>query len=78
MVRFTFEAKVVYWRGPPPFFLAPVPPRYCEDIRRLSTLVTYGWGMIPSRRRDVGLVAPQHGVRSQRPSLADAFRCLPT
>lgn len=47
MAQFSFQAEVIYWRGPSPFFFAPLPTRQAEDIRRLSKLVTYGWGMIP-------------------------------
>ena len=47
MVQIRFEATVVYWRGPSPFFFAPIPPKQAEEIRRLSKAVTYGWGMIP-------------------------------
>jgi len=43
----TFESEVIYWRGPSPFFFAPVPAGLAEEIRRLSRFVTYGWGMIP-------------------------------
>ena len=46
-VRFGFEAEVIYWRGPSPFFFAPIPPRHVAELRRVSKLVTYGWGMIP-------------------------------
>ena len=42
-----FEAEVIYWRGPSPFFFAPVPPDAVAQIRQVSRLVTYGWGMIP-------------------------------
>ena len=47
MAQFDFEAEVIYWRGPSPFFFAPLPQDAAEDIRKLSRLVTYGWGMIP-------------------------------
>lgn len=47
MSEFQFEATVVHWRGPSPFFFAPVPPQCGDEIKRLSTYVTYGWGMIP-------------------------------
>jgi hypothetical protein len=46
-VQFKFEATVIHWRGPSPFFFAPIPPRYGEEISELSKLVAYGWGMIP-------------------------------
>jgi hypothetical protein len=47
MVRFEFEAEVIYWRGPSPFFFAPLPKHDAEEIRRISREVTYGWGVIP-------------------------------
>jgi len=47
MLQFRFEAEVIHWRGPSPFFFVPIPASHCEEVRRLSKLVTYGWGMIP-------------------------------
>ncbi|WP_149760334.1 DUF1905 domain-containing protein [Neomesorhizobium albiziae] len=47
MAQFRFEAKVIYWRGPSPFFFVPIPLQHSEEIRRISKVVTYGWGMIP-------------------------------
>jgi uncharacterized protein DUF1905 len=47
LVQFSFEATVIDWRGPSPFFFAPIPLQHAEEIRRISKLVTYGWGMIP-------------------------------
>jgi hypothetical protein len=47
LVQFKFETKVIYWRGPSPFFFAPVPPECAAELRRVSKFVTYGWGMIP-------------------------------
>jgi hypothetical protein len=44
---FSFEAEVIYWRGPSPFFYAPIPPAPAEEIRRIAKFVTYGWGVIP-------------------------------
>ena len=45
--RFRFEAEVIYWRGPSPFFYAPVPARHDAVLRGLARAVSYGWGMIP-------------------------------
>ena len=56
MVQFEFEAKVIYWRGPSPFFFAPVPSRHSGEIRHLSKRVTYGWGMIPVEAAIGGVV----------------------
>jgi hypothetical protein len=44
---FSFETRVIYWRGPAPFFYAPIPPEHAQAIQRAARLVTYGWGMIP-------------------------------
>jgi hypothetical protein len=46
-IQLSFEAEVIYWRGPSPFFFAPLPPRTAEEVRRVSKAVTYGWGMVP-------------------------------
>lgn len=42
-----FETQVIHWRGPSPFFFAPLPREQADEISRLSKLVSYGWGMIP-------------------------------
>ena len=55
-VRLRFEASVIYWRGPAPFFYAPLPTPEAEEIRRLSRQVTYGWGMIPVEATVGGVV----------------------
>jgi len=47
MKSLSFEAEVVYWRGPSPYFFAPTPIAIAEAIRATSRLVSYGWGMIP-------------------------------
>lgn len=43
----TFRATVIEWRGPAPFFYAPVPAEHVEAIRRAAQVVSYGWGVIP-------------------------------
>ncbi len=47
LARFRFESTVIYWRGPAPFFFAPIPPHHAAELRGISKLVTYGWGMAP-------------------------------
>ena len=42
-----FEGKIIYWRGPAPFLFVPVPEKQSRDIKTISALVTYGWGVIP-------------------------------
>ncbi|WP_332774092.1 DUF1905 domain-containing protein [Phenylobacterium sp.] len=46
-VRFEFDAEVIEWRGPSPFFFVPIPGRYAEELRRLAKAVSYGWGVVP-------------------------------
>ncbi len=46
-MTFEFEGTIWYWRGPSPHHFVTVPEEYCEEIRAISGLVTYGWGMIP-------------------------------
>lgn len=42
-----FIGTIIFWRGPSPFFFVPVPAKQSQDIKSISNLVTYGWGVIP-------------------------------
>ena len=42
-----FSGKIWYWRGPAPFFFVTIPAKQSRDIKIISGLVTYGWGVIP-------------------------------
>ena len=33
-MEFSFETEVIHWRGPAPFFFAPVPDAHVADITR--------------------------------------------
>jgi hypothetical protein len=46
-VRFQFEAEVIYWRGPSPFFFVAVPQPLVAEVKAVARAVTYGWGMVP-------------------------------
>jgi hypothetical protein len=46
-LKFNFNGEIWFWRGPAPWYFATVPQEQCEDIKAVSELVTYGWGMIP-------------------------------
>ena len=46
-MKLTFDSVVFEWRGPAPFYFAAVPEAECEDIREVSKIVSYGWGVIP-------------------------------
>lgn len=42
-----FRGELWYWRGPAPFHFVTVPEEQSAEIESQSSLVTYGWGMIP-------------------------------
>ena len=42
-----FQGEAIGWRGPAPFVFVPVPPDLSAEIKSISRLVTYGWGVIP-------------------------------
>jgi hypothetical protein len=42
-----FSGTIIFWKGPAPFFFVPVPPEQSGDIKAISNMVTYGWGVIP-------------------------------
>jgi Domain of unknown function (DUF1905) len=42
-----FSGEMWFWRGPSPFHFITVPDEECGELAAASTLVSYGWGMIP-------------------------------
>jgi hypothetical protein len=42
-----FNGKIWFWKGPAPFFFVTVPTKPSRDIKAISNIVTYGWGVIP-------------------------------
>ena len=42
-----FEGEIFYWRGPAPYLFVAVPEEPSSDIKEISAIVTYGWGVIP-------------------------------
>lgn len=50
-MNFEFSGTIFHWRGPAPYLFVAVPPQQSEEIRAVSRLVTYGWGVIPVRVR---------------------------
>ena len=47
LARFSFETQIIEWRGPSPFFYAPIPAQHVNELRRLVKIVSYGWGVAP-------------------------------
>ena len=46
-MNFEFTGKIFFWRGPSPYYFVAVPDQPSQDIKAISRLVTYGWGVIP-------------------------------
>ncbi|HEY7526079.1 MAG TPA: DUF1905 domain-containing protein [Candidatus Limnocylindria bacterium] len=42
-----FPSELTYWRGPSPYHFIPVPEDVSTGLRGVSSLVSYGWGVIP-------------------------------
>ena len=50
-MQIEFTGKVIFWRGPAPYFFVAVPEGPSREVKSISHLVTYGWGVIPVRAR---------------------------
>ena len=46
-MQIEFNGTVLFWRGPAPYFFVAVPEGPSREIKSISNLVTYGWGVIP-------------------------------
>jgi hypothetical protein len=46
-MQWEFPGELWYWRGPSPYHFIRVPEDVAAEIRAVSPLVTYGWGVIP-------------------------------
>ena len=42
-----FTGMIWFWKGPAPWFFVTVPAEQSRDLKAISELVTYGWGVIP-------------------------------
>jgi hypothetical protein len=47
MTELSFDGEIIYWRGPSPFFYAPVPLEQAAALREAAKRASYGWGVIP-------------------------------
>jgi hypothetical protein len=47
LLELSFESTIIYWRGPAPFFYAPIPPEHAGEVRRAAKVASYGWGCVP-------------------------------
>ena len=46
-----FDGAIWFWRGPAPWFFVTVPAMQSSDLKEISGIVTYGWGVIPVQVR---------------------------
>ncbi|MCF8546688.1 MAG: DUF1905 domain-containing protein [Microbacteriaceae bacterium] len=46
-MRIQFTGNMFEWRGPSPFYFVRVPDGEAARIAEVSSMVTYGWGVIP-------------------------------
>jgi hypothetical protein len=46
-----FSGEIWFWKGPAPWHFVTVPVEECRELEASSTLVSYGWGMIPVEAR---------------------------
>ena len=46
-----FKGDIIYWRGPAPYLFVTVPEEPSRDLKAISAMVTYGWGVIPGNVR---------------------------
>ena len=46
-MEFSFDSEIIEWRGPAPFFYAPLPADAADEVRSAAKLVSYGWGVVP-------------------------------
>ena len=79
-----FAGELYYWGGPSPYHFITVPEELCVGLRAVSSIVSYGWGMIPVNGRigesafetslfpkDGGYVVPIKDVVRKAEELAD-------
>ncbi len=46
-----FSGEMWFWKGPAPWHFVTVPEEDCYELEAASTVVSYGWGMIPVTAR---------------------------
>lgn len=47
MTPLRFEAEIVAWRGPAPFYFAQIPEELTGEIKEAARIASYGWGAVP-------------------------------
>ncbi|HEV3268974.1 MAG TPA: DUF1905 domain-containing protein [Acidimicrobiales bacterium] len=50
-MRLKFSGEIWFWRGPSPFHFVTVPDEESAELHAVSSLLSYGWGVIPVTAR---------------------------
>lgn len=50
-MNIVFTGTIWFWKGPAPWYFVTIPEQQCRDLKAISGIVTYGWGMIPAHVR---------------------------
>jgi len=51
MLTLQFTGRIWYWRGPAPWYFVTIPRKHSLALRAMSSVLTYGWGVIPVTAR---------------------------
>jgi hypothetical protein len=54
-MQFNFRTTIIEWRGPAPFYYAPIPTDHVEAVRKASKVASYGWGVVPVEAEIAGV-----------------------
>ena len=46
-MNINFTGTIFFWKGPAPWFFVTIPAEQSREIKAISKIVTYGWGVIP-------------------------------
>lgn len=55
MPGWRFASQVIEWRGPSPFYYAPLPAEVAAEIAAVKRQASYGWGVIPVNAEIAGV-----------------------
>lgn len=54
LLDIVFEAAVIEWRGPAPFYFVAIPPEHLGEVSYAAREASYGWGCVPVAASVVG------------------------
>lgn len=55
MPGWRFQSQVIEWRGPAPYYYAPLPAEVAAEIAAVKKRASYGWGVIPVHAEIAGV-----------------------